>query len=288
ISSRIKTLIKDMTRSVYGKHKHDRCRYILEAEDVHYVLEFTDGKFQHRDSLSNMDLYRYLSQPIEKFSPVIFDRNNRWKTCLPLIYQLNRQSIIQIFYLVNGHMVDIYILDEQGSLFRQTLPFYNESALIHHYNLFFTSILNRKRFITGDMISIENIDTEYYSVSKAKTGKFSITRVNGESLEPVSTYTEIKVIGSLDKDENSSLNIYCDDLEFSTLDSGQDVFTTVASYIMSKRKAGKPYPIYITDIDFSTGILNVIAPEHLQTIHFLNYKKHIEGKLNQEMQKVSH
>jgi len=287
ISKRIKTLIKDITHSIYGKNGHDQCRYILEAEDVHYVLEFKDGKFQHRDSLSNENLYRFLGQPVVEFIPVIFDRHNHWKSCLPYIYQLNQKSVIQIFYFTNTDEVNIYILDEQGTLFRQTTPFFNDSALIDHYNQFFNSILNRKRFITGDMLNIDNIETEYYEIRPSKSGKFNITRVDTRAIGQNHAYTEIKVIGSLDKNENTTLSIYCDDMEFSSLDQEPDVFRTVARHIIAKRQDGKPYPIYITDIDFSRGILNVIAPENLQTIHFLNYKKRIEEKLNLALKSIT-
>lgn len=288
ISKRIKTLIKDIAHSIHGNNNLDQYRYILEAEDVHYVLEFSDGKFTHRDSLSNQNLYRYLGQPSDDFSSVIFDRNNQWKTCLPSIYRLNLESVIQVFYLADKDKVHIYILDERGTLFRQTIPFFNEEALIDHYNLFFNSILNRKRFITGDLIDLKKVETEYYEIRMTRTGKYNITRMETSSNSFSRSYTDIKVIGSLDENENTALSIYLDDIEFSSLEHQQNIFQIVAQHIINKRQGSKDYPIYITDIDFSRGILNVIAPENLQTIHYLNYKKLIEEKLNKALQSITH
>ncbi len=287
IAKRIKTLIKDITHSIYGKQHQAHCRYILEAADMHYVLEFNEGKFTHRDSLTNQNLQRYLGQPGECFSQIIFDRNNQWNTCLPHIYKLNQESLIQVFYFIKGDAVQIHILDEHGTLFQQSIPFLNEAALISHFDLFFTSILNRKRFITGDMINIEDIDTGYYEIRTSRSGKFSITPATGAKSEQARSYTEIKVIGSLDDQEQTAISIYYDGQEYSSLEHGKNVYEVVAGEINALRKDKSRYPIYITDIDFSRGILNIIAPENLQTIHYLNYKKLIEGKLNQALQSIS-
>jgi len=286
IARRIRTLIKDISHSIYGKYGREQCRYILEAEDVHYVLEYKAGKFQHVDSLGNDNLHRYLGKPVEDFSPVIFDLANQWRTCLHAIYRLNRRSVIQVFYSVNDDEAGIYILDEKGTLFRQSTSFYSESALIEHFDLFFKSILNWKRFITGDMLDIENIDTEYYEIHTTRSGKYSITEVDSCSRNEHRSYTDIKVIGSLDKDDHTALSIFCNDREFSTLDHGREVFSAVARHVVSGRQGGRSYPIYITDIDFSRGVLNIIEPENLQTIHFLNYKKRIEAKLNQALKDI--
>jgi adenylate cyclase class 1 len=60
----------------------------------------------------------------------------------------------------------------------------------------------------------------------------------------------------------------------------------VARYVMSRRTSGQTYPIYITDIDLARGLLGVEAVQGLQTVHFLNYKKRIEARLNQALEKL--
>ena len=137
------------------------------------------------------------------------------------------------------------------------------------------------------MLNIESIETEYYEIRTSRSGKFSITKTDSNNKSQNRTYTDIKVIGNLDKNDQTSLSIYCDDLEFSTLDYEKEVYSAVARHVVSKRQGKKPYPIYITDIDFSRGILHVIAPENLQTIHFLNYKKRIEEKLNLALKSIA-
>ncbi len=287
ISKRIKTLIKDVTHSIYSNGGQPLCRYVLEAEDLFYVLECSEGRCRHIDGLSDPELNQYLGKPTEQFIPVIYDKFREWKSCMPEIYQLNRESVIQAFYQVVDMQVHIYILDELGTLFRQSMPFFNDSTLVDHFEQFFNSILNRKKFIKGDLINITDIETEFYEIRPSRSGKFSITKVNSGKTGHKHIYTDIKVIGSMDDNDNNSVTIFCDDREFSSLVYEKDLFLTVARYILSRRKESKTYPIYITDIDFSRGILNIIAPENLQTIHFLNYKKLVEEKLNQALKSVT-
>jgi hypothetical protein len=55
-------------------------------------------------------------------------------------------------------MADIYIIDENGSLFFQTIPFHDSKALINHSDLFFKSTINRRTFLILDAESnIENL-----------------------------------------------------------------------------------------------------------------------------------
>ncbi|MEQ8939447.1 MAG: hypothetical protein RLT30_12200, partial [Gammaproteobacteria bacterium] len=61
---------------------------------------------------------------------------------------------------------------------------------------------------------------------------------------------------------------------------GNQLFNVVAQYIVERRASGETYPIYITDIDVSHSMMEQIQANTLQTLHYLNYKKRIEDKLN--------
>ena len=50
--------------------------------------------------------------------------------------------------------------------------------------------------------------------------------------------------------------------------------------------SGASYPIYITDIDVNAAMLGTDKTDGVQTIHFLNYKKRIEGLLNEALQSL--
>ena len=57
--------------------------------------------------------------------------------------------------------------------------------------------------------------------------------------------------------------------------------------MLKQRNGGARYPIYITDIDLPRAVFGVEAGGRIQTIHYLNYKKQIEDKLKNAIEKVS-
>ena len=58
------------------------------------------------------------------------------------------------------------------------------------------------------------------------------------------------------------MTIYCEEVEFSTIEHGDDLFNAVARHVLKQRKSGLPYPIYITDIELANS-----QAEIFQSIH---------------------
>jgi len=281
ISKRIEEVIQDIISVFYGKQTEENVRYLLEVEDCYYVLFNEEGHLRHKYIGSSAHLLRSLSKPNSKFSPVVFEHRTHSDKLIQLLFKLNHADKIQLFYAINNNMADIYIIDENGSLFFQSIPFHDSKALINHYNLFFKSTINRRIFLMLDIQSnIENIETEYFQINTDKTKNIQINKVDNKFDENEQSFFNIQVIGSPD-DEHNSLTIFCGDIEFSYMEHGNKIFNIVAKYVIEQRASGQKYPIYITDIDISTGLMGQVESDKLQTIHYLNYKKRIEDKLNQ-------
>ena len=288
IAMRIKQLFKDILRCSHPKNRKGKdLKYIIESEDNFYVLEIINDKAEFRSSYSREALMHYLSQPVENFSVVYFDHNDITQSSLPQVYKLNLESVIQVFFETMGRKVHVTVLDEKGSCFSHIMPFYNTQTLISHFSQFFLSILNRKYFMSDEMIDINSVGLEFYEVRNVGKNKYDITKINVKPNPFSKSFYNVKVLGSTNENEENALTVYCNNQEFSSLEYGQDVLTVVAENILAQRKSGQDYPIYITDIDFSRGILDVIDPKDLQSIHFLNYKKTVEEKLNNAIQNTS-
>ncbi|MGK0172153.1 MAG: adenylate cyclase class 1 [Gammaproteobacteria bacterium] len=97
---------------------------------------------------------------------------------------------------------------------------------------------------------------------------------------------DIQVIGE-QIDGATQFTLFCEGMEFSTLDHGDRVFEALARHIVGKRHGGGRYPIFITDIDLSRMSERSGSLPTLQTIHYLHYKKRIEERLNAEIPRVS-
>jgi len=90
-------------------------------------------------------------------------------------------------------------------------------------------------------------------------------------------YFDIRV---LNDSSDSSLTISCDGKKFTQQEYGEQIFQAVSSHVLEKRQNGTRYPIFISEIDLPCDLLGVTSPEQLQTIHFLEFKNYIEGRLN--------
>ena len=281
ITKRIEDIIQDIISVFFGKNSDKNTRYLIEVEDSYYVLYKDEEHLVHKYIGSSAHLLRSLSSPNSRYCHFQFERKTHSDRLIQNIFKFNEPDKIQLFYCINNNMADIYIVDENGSLFCQTVPFHDSKALINHFNLFFEGTINRRLFLMLDVqTNIENIESEFYQVSYDKNRKIEINKISNEIDESESRFFNIQVIGSPD-DEHHSLTIYCEDVEFSYIEHGNNLFNVVAEYVISKRASGQKYPIYITDIDISKGLIGQVESDKLQTIHYLNYKKRIEDKLNQ-------
>ncbi len=281
ITRRIEEIIQSVANEYYGKQLYENTRYVIEVEDSHYMLFNEEGSLRYKHIGSKAHLLRSLSAPNSKFSPVQFENKTHGSKVIQAIFKYNEPERIQLFFSTINSMADIYIIDENGSLFFQTIPFHDSKALIKHFELFFKSTINRRTFLNLDAESnIENLELEFHLIEYTNARTFHIKKLNNEVEESDRGFFNIQVIGSPD-DEHNSLCVFCQDKEFSYIEHGNELFDVVADYIIKQRANGQKYPIYITDIDISRGLINQVESNSLQTIHYLNYKKRIEDKLNQ-------
>ncbi len=281
ITKRTEEIIQDVISVFYGKQLHENTHYLIEIEDCYYSLFNEENHLRYTYIGSSAHLLRSLSKPNNKFSPVLFEHQTRGDKLIQQLFILNETEKIQLFYSINNNMADIYIIDENGSLFFQTIPFHDSKALINHFNLFFEATINRRTFLMLDIqTNIENIEIEFFQINNDKTKNIQINKVSNEIDVTGKGFFNIQVIGSPD-DEHNSLNIFCGDKEFSFIEHGNNLFNVVANHVIQQRANGQKYPIYITDIDISRGLMDQVESDQLQTIHYLNYKKRIEDKLNQ-------
>ncbi len=280
ITRRIEEITQDVIGEYYGKQLQENTRYLIEIEDCYYMLFNEENHLRHKYIGSSAHLLRNLGMPNSTYSPVLFDHRTQGNKIIQHLFKLNKPDRIQLFYSINSNMADIYIIDENGSLFFQTIPFHDSKALINHFNLFFKATINRRTFLMLDIqTNIENLEIEFFSISYDKTKKIHISKLNNEIEDSGHGFFNIQVIGGPD-DEHNSLSIFCEDKEFSLIEHGKELFNVVAEQVIQQRASGQKYPIYITDIDISRGLMGQVDSDKLQSIHYLKYKKSIEDKLN--------
>lgn len=259
-------------------------RYILQVEKSYYLLESDKGAFKYSYQPTYESLLGQLAEPQEVFRPIRVDRHALHNTPLPTILSKNRTGFIQMFYYSLGEEVDIFVLDENGSLFHQRTPYFEDSALVNHYSRFFDAVLNRQSFMFQDSRASLMLDALEIFRVRHRHNKYELERQAVDVDRPMN-YFNVQVIGDM-VNQNTAFTVYCNDEEFSSLDHGTALFKEVAHYVLRMRSSGQRYPIYITDVDLSPTLLGARRADKVLAIDYLKYKKRIEEKLNKELNRL--
>ena len=287
IGQRLEELFRDIVTCFYGEGPGEKSRYIFKIEQNHIIIQMENSALQFERASNYDDLLSKLGVGHSEFRPIVVDRLAMDKSLLPHICAVNKARVIQVFYQAVSVGVDVYILDERGALYYQKMSFVNKEDAIVHFNLFFDSVLNRQSFDAVEVQS-EVDEIRYYEViPKGAGAKPLLVRREVPSAARHRSAFDIQVIGDVSGGQ-PVFTYYCDERDFSTIEFGDQVADEVAAYVLSKRSSGETYPIYITDMDLPRQLLDEQgATRHIQTLHYLAYKRKIEGQLYEALKKIA-
>lgn len=285
IAQRIEGLFQDVINCFYGLCRSDEARFAVRVAQRYYVLEPENHVPRYRQVVSLTGLMARLAEPREEFGPVILDPHTLRETPLPLILEAARPAVVQFFYHVNGERAEVYILDERGSLFHQSLAFHDETALLAQFQRFLESVRHRRAPPPG--ADADECDpVEYYRLERHGPELWRAKPARFVRAAPGRVYFDVQVIAR-SIGARTDYTLYCDHREFSSLQYGSDLYAEFTRHILQRRAGGERYPIYVTDIDVSRGLLGSDVQGGIQTIHYLNYKKRVEERLNHALGQLS-
>ena len=225
-------------------------------------------------------LLEYLGRPQERFSAIVTDPCALQETALPLILSVNEPDRVQLFYQVCGDQAEVFVLDERGSLFHQQVAYHDTLTLVTQFQRFLEAVGHRHPESGTPPLSCYQIQHEHGSATDIEPVHLPQARQARGGLD-------VQVIGQQLDPQHTRFTLYCNDREFSDLEHGERLFEAVARHVVARRAGGQTYPIYITDIDVSRTLLGADSAASLQTVHFLNYKKRIEERLNQALVRIA-
>ncbi len=281
IARRIKELFDDVIACFYIESEPTTARYVMAVKDIYYVLFIENDVVRHQRVGEYAELLQYLSQGRPVFSSVLVDRYALADTLLPMIFTLNRPGMLQVVYRVDGNEADVYVVDERGSLFYQRISFFDRMALINQLSVFFAAMLKRQRYdsLIGDA-DMPSQEIEFYESVRDERGGRKLVRKHYAPAKQARHYFNVQVISDAAEEGAGGISIYCNDVEFTSLEYGSRLFSEVAGFVLKQRRSGQRYPIYITDLDLPRNVLGGEPGGRVQTIHYLHQKRHIEQMLN--------
>ena len=256
--------------------------FVIEIDDQLHHLQMTRGKPRIEVHGGQAVLLRALGDTRnESFNIVHFDGECAHAGVLPHIYPHNRPHRLQIFACQRGGFADIYIIDERGLLLVHRQECHNMSALLHHYRRFLDTALPRCSFDGAGDVGPADLAIDTVEI---------IAATNGMQIKPYTDlplvgtpYLSIQVLADADVHGHQQFTIHANHREFSTWEHGGSLFMQVAEFVLSLRKLGEIYPIYITDLDLSPRFRKQIGIETLRPFDLLSYKKRIEFQLTRAM-----
>jgi adenylate cyclase class 1 len=286
IARRLEELIREIGDFFYRNYWRRSARYAFRLGQHYYVLQCENDVPRYREFESRQALLDHLSSPQSAFSPLRVDSQALGDSPLPLLLEHNSEGVVQFFFKVRGPQAQVYILDERGSLFHQSVAFHDRQTLLGQFQKFFDAVRYRLQN-RGALNSLGmDGDFQYYQVTRDSQDKQQLERLKISPFSGNPGFMDVQVIGDLDDERHGSFSIFCDKQEFSALEYGDRLFHEVARHITRKRSSGSSYPIYITDIDVNPAMLGGDNINGVQTVHFLNYKKRIESRLNEALQHI--
>ena len=249
-------------------------RYFLAGEHSIYGFQRNNSCLRYWPMESTEQLLQELASTQNLFGDVHFESEVLENSFIPFLYAQNREQIIQVFYYQENTCVSVFIIDEKGALFTHQHLQSNSNQVLCNYSIFLESMLNHS-FYGND------VQVKFYEIQKNSAGTVSCLSAK---YTPMATYMDLSVRIII---ELSSTNapitryyIYCNDIEFSSVNYGGNLFLEVSRYIMDCRKSKEDYPVHISDLEVPCSYLGVENNDQLQTVHYLKYKKKIEAKLN--------
>lgn len=287
IARRIEELFSDVMHCYYTERRLETTRYLFEVEHRYIVLWLENDLFHYQRADTLSELLGLLATPHRDYSPTVIDPRALNETPLPLIFETDREGLIQVYYHVRGQRADIYVADEKSSLFHQEIEYFDSATLLNQLSLFIDAVRRRRSLMTtpdGNGIAVPRV--EYFEIVHDRSGLLRLKVQEPGLLGPPIDYLSIQVISEEAPDGQTRYTVYCRDREFSSLQFGTELFREVARFIVEQRTSGERYPIYITDLDISGMGYDHEGELQRQTIHYLNYKKTFEEQLNRALARL--
>lgn len=269
LAGRIEQLYRDLAAAL--NQSAGPARYLGRAGQGYFLFERQSSGVAHWELADEERLFEALAAPRPAFSPLRFDPYfASGPDPLVQVYARNRPGVVQVFCLPEPAQVRVFVLDERGAMFCRVHEPLGPQTVLGPYAAFLGAVL--QRYVLGAS------GVEYCLVERDFTGEY-VARQGG--FQPVLSgrALEVKVYAQEIAPGRSAYTIRCDDWEFSSMDAGQDVFAAAREHILGLRRSGGRYPVHISDVDVPLSILGVDAPQQLQTIHLLQYKRKVEQRL---------
>lgn len=255
-------------------------RYLLPVGPYHFLLHRPEGGYAWRLLKSYPEVLDCLAEPMAQFSPVVPDPAAFQDSPLPVICARRAREQLQVFFHIQGQTVDLYVVDEYGSIFQQSFSNAEPRYLLARQHRFFTSLRQRRGLGADAPWSLLLADSAlYYQLQKDAQGKWGCQPVPPPAVELDDELLQLRLIGPGQEGEAPQILLSCGDQEFGSAEYDDQVYAAIVRHVLGVRRGQRDYPIYLTGVEPQT----LYDAEDWHTMRLLRQRRDIEQRLNQEL-----
>jgi adenylate cyclase class 1 len=248
IASRVVRLVQAVADTFH--RLGSAARYLLRIGDHFYQVQHRGERYAWALIGSEDDLAGHLGEPHGTPVPTRIDRLSMPDSPLPLLLQNNQPGRIQVFCLPHERAIELFVLDEDGALFRDSVPGAQEYHLLVQQRRFLDTLASRRMLAARS--AGEEGPPEFARIERGAGGEWQIQPVSVPASR-VTDHTEMTLAVSAGCSLRDGFRLQCGNREFDSLLLGEEVYREVALHVRRLRRGGEVYPAYLTGVISAEG-----------------------------------
>ncbi len=282
IAQRVRQWFHEIAACYYSGNRPPATRYLFALADRLYSLQFQGPKLILLNHKDLTQLQHYLGEAQRRYSPIVVDSYALHNHPIKLIARRISARAMHVFFQRQPTYMDIYVVDERGSLVRFQGEFTPKLNAIHSLHVFLRAVLRRlddpQHREMGSDFGVHPI--EFHELREDAQHHLSLMpRV----ISPEATETHpLALLARVRCNEQNQFeyDFECERQSFTWAQFKHDVFYAMAQYILSRRQNDERYPVFVTDLDLDQCREQLSSTRELQISHYLRVKVDLELKLS--------
>jgi len=240
------------------------------------VVQHDAGRFRWLQAPDQEALFDLLAEPQPFFRPTAVDGDALTDTPLRAVFERARPGVSQLYCVPARDRIDLYLLDDHGALFHQTVAGTDEQHLLVQQRRFLDSLVARRAIGSStDARRWLQGAAEFYRVVRQGKG-WDVQPVTVP--EPSASYLDLVLVTDTGR---GGFTLACGGRQFDSVRLGEAIYEHVVDAVLAHRRGRQSYPIYLTGIASAA----LAGPGDVDPWGLLNLKRRIEARLNGVLQR---
>ena len=249
--------------------------HVLKLGELHATATLDGATAQARAHGSLADLMKFLGEPVASGArQVVFDSLCLGDSPLSCVFAGHQPGEVRVYAWPRRDRIEVFVLDGSGCLLHYLHPEKDATTLFSQLDQFF-ELARRRMAVAGAEIAGNVV----FGLLQG-TGDGYVVQPIPTPARSIRTFLPLRLHVDAAEPGKTRIDAYLDEMEFSSAEYGNGVFSAVAAAVLAKRASGERYPVFITDLELSARLLKARALEPRHLFELLRQKLRIEKQLS--------